>query len=261
MRVFKILILTLFVFSCKNDKTSEITDSAESKTNAEYYFVSVFRETLELVPGFVASGISPDTLVRITTSANLEDDTYPKLIKVDFGSLSQTNSFGITRRGVVLVNIEQKDVLKSPFTIEFRDFYFNDTRLLGTIESSYSQVGTRSNYDLFLRDSSKCANANGTMSFNGSITLQQTFGENSITVLDDIYTYSEDTKGQDFLGRSYESKGDGSVDFSCKYLFASGTGSFTANQEESLNYNYVSSCSGIVELTNSNDETLFFQLK
>lgn len=255
-------ILLVVTTACKNDITPEIAAVSKAKAQAEFYVLDAFRESLDLIPDFVATGVSPDATVVMTSSESLSNDVYPKLVTIDYGTSNQAGVNGISRRGKIQIELSQKEVMKAPFVMSFESFYINDTRLLGAIDADYTANGTKNNYALSLRDSTKCSNANGTMSWNGSLLLSQTAGETTKTVEDDVFTYQETSSGQDYEGLFFSSKTSETtmVDFSCKYLLTSGTFELTPKDKAVQKCSYSLDCDGRVKVEESKDSYLYFQL-
>ena len=261
----QILWLVTIVFlsvSCATDKELKITQSAESKSRAELLIVDAVRAVLNVVPQYVATGMSPSSTVTMTSNVLLSDSTYPKVITLNYGLEDQVDGFGNNKRGKVLVTISSVNTLKGSFNIEFDNYYNNGSRLLGLLKADYSEVTSQPLYSILMSDSVRYTNANGTGSWNGTLSLLRTSGDNTIDVLDDVYSYEEDTKGQDVEAKTFTSKNEGSVtlDFSCKWLITSGMFEISPTDESPKLLKSNEQCDGVFEVGREGESPVYFEL-
>ncbi len=255
---FCFLFALVFVFSCKKEVQTETVQSAKDKSLAQMHFLDVFKNTLHLIPMYAIASNEIDTNIVISSSSPISDGIFPKTITIDFGSVNTVGQDGKTRSGKILITLSGNSLLQDNFEIAFDEFNLNETLLLGSI----SVVPTgNSSYNLILNENVKCMNSNGTMSWNGSGVLTRIGGENTLVVLDDIYTFSESTKGQDFKGRTFESKSKSmyTVDFSCPQLVVAGLSNFTPNELDAQVIDYGDkTCDGKVKVTPDEADAPFY---
>lgn len=264
MRYWKVIVLVLFLASCKNDEPKDAIDTSQAKTLAQYLFLDVFRQVVAVVPEYVADETISGSNIIGSSSVSLDSDTYPKTITLNYGSTNQQDAFGINRRGKIQISILSDKVTKGDMKIMFDDFYLNDTRVLGELSSSYVGSSTSDDYNLVLVDPCKIANANGTMSYSGSWSIKMRSGKSTFNVFDDTYTLNEQTTGQDFGGRSYKANSttDYTLDFSCRWIVVAGTGEVKPNDISDQKLDMGSgNCDGIVEAEVSKDQFISFQIK
>ena len=226
------IILVTILVSCKKDSQSEIVQSAKDKSLAQMSFLDVFKNTLDIVPLYTIGSSEIDSNIRISITPSLISSSYPKIISIDYGSVGYVGIDGKTRSGKIYITLSGDGILNDPFDITFEDFSINETILLGTINCEKNITSSNFEYNLVLNSDVKCMNANGTMSWNGVGLLNRVSGDATVSVLDDIYEFSETTQGQDFKGRSYDSRSvlNYTVDFSCRYLVIGGISDFNPNK-------------------------------
>jgi len=262
--MFVFAVVAVLLGSCKNDLSDEVIETSHAKTLAQYLFLDVFRQTLAVVPDYVANGSVNGASITISSSSSFNENTYPKIVTVDYGSVNQLDEMGINRKGKILVTILSDQITKGDFKISFEKFYLNDTRMLGEISSSYVGSASGDDYNLTLVDTSKITNGNGTMSFGADFTVKMTSGKQTFDVYDDLYTVSEKSWGQDFQGRSYTSSSAEAyiVDFSCRWLITSGMSEINPNdiQLQTLDMGN-GGCEGVVTAEVKKDKFVSFQIK
>ncbi|MFT6717291.1 MAG: hypothetical protein ACJA0Q_001943 [Saprospiraceae bacterium] len=265
MRYWSVIVVGLLLFtSCKNDVSKDIVETSRSKTLAQYLFLDAFRQTIGVVPEFVAEGLKSGAAVTITTSSSFDNSAYPKTVTIDYGSVNQQDEMGINRRGKILVSVLSNKITKGDFKITFDKFYFNDTRMLGTLSSSFVGSISSDDYSLVLEESCKISNANGTMSLSGTMSLKMTEGNQSIDVFDDVYLLTEKTSGLDFSGDTYSANSTTgyTLDFSCRWIVVAGSGEVNPNDIAVQKLNFGSgSCDGIVTAEVGKDDFIGFQVK
>lgn len=258
---FAVILILLSVLSCKKDVQNETVQSAQDKSFAQMQFLDVLKNTLELLPLYVINSNAIESNIEITSTPDISSATYPKTVTINYGETNTDFSDGKTRSGKVIVTLSGSGILKDPFVISFDNFYLNETLLLGSINVVYNASSSSQQFDITINNDIKCSNANGTMSWNGSGVLTRTGGESTITVLDDVYSFSESTKGQDFKGRSYESKSSKNytVVFNCRWLVVSGVSNFSPFdlKDQVLDYGD-NTCDGKVEVTPSDAKKPFY---
>lgn len=261
------IVLGAVMQSCHHDdKSAEITYTAEAKTQAQFLFSDVLRTAIYQYQSYISDQQAAGMAVSIDVSPNLSDSNYPKVFTIDFGASNQPDFQGIKRKGKLIVQLNSSDGLNGDFSIKFENYYVNDSRLLGLFNYSNNGTSGLNNFTATFDDSTKIVNNNGTMAWGGSnvsMDFEQTDGDTTVDVYDDVYSFSETSEGEDFKGVGFTSTTttDLTADFSCRWIFTEGVVELTPEGKEKQTLTYSDACDGIVSLVTDDEKgTLYFGL-
>lgn len=237
-----LLIITVFIFGCKDNETKVNTQSAKDQSLAEVITMDVLEEVLTITPIYIINGeYTADTNINITVFPLLIDSTYPKTITIDYGN-GIVGTDGKTRKGIIKIKINSGTVLKENLEIEFDNFISEGNTVYGSIDFIYS-INTNNiiSYNVSLNEAGLTfISANGTMKWYGSFLIKRASGENTPSIKDDIFKLSGSTSGIDFLGTSYSvsTEIDHTIDFNCNKIITAGTSKITPNGKEQHHLDY-----------------------
>ena len=233
--LFILAFIALFI-SCKDNEKEIYTQSAKDATLAEQLTLDAFKEVLLITPGFVVNQSYTDNPdITVFATPDISNSTYPKTITIDYGE-GATGILGKERKGKLQVTINSGTVITESLNIEFDNYFFGGTQLIGSVNHVYSNNG----YESEISDGGlSLINANGTMKWDGTFSLTLNSNNGTVNVNDDTYDFTCNTTGYDFSQTtfSFNSSSDHLIDFNCTNLITKGTSELAPNGEKNQTCN------------------------
>ncbi|MDP4266251.1 MAG: hypothetical protein Q8880_02300 [Bacteroidota bacterium] len=178
------LLSVVFVFSaCKDDKTDTNTRTAEDAISAVSIIYDIFNQIDAIAKdsNYHLSKSKNSDLTSCMTVISSSDNSFPKLVTLDFGATNCLGSDGKNRRGKILFNISGKyyDQTTS-ISVAFSNYYINDSRIEGkyTLENTGRNILGNLTHSITIKDF-YIYTTSGTISFNGSFIREWTAGEST----------------------------------------------------------------------------------
>ncbi len=217
------LLSLLFINSCKKDNETVIDNSTVSvKDNgaAENLFADIKRVVEEAAndEGQTARGEKSGSYTfgncaTVTINPAWVDTTWPKTMEIDFGATNCTGTYGINRRGKLVVTLTDRyRNLGSTLTVQPQNYYINDNKVEGT--KTLTNLGQNANGNLEF----KVDVVNGLITYtdNSTITWASSrinewiagdstslFTHGLAGICDDVYMITGSANGVNRKGLSY----------------------------------------------------------
>jgi hypothetical protein len=221
--VFALIITALFAVGCNKEETTAVDTSTRSVRDngaAENLFADIKRVVEEAAndEGQSAKGVqsgsySFGSCATVTINPAWGDTTWPKVMEIDFGATNCTGSYGINRRGKLVVSLSDRyRNVGSVLTVQPQNYFVNDIKIEGT--KTLTNNGTNSNGHLEFQ----VEVTNGVLTYtdNSVTTWESTrtnewiegdttslFTHGLSGVCDDVYLITGSASGVDRNGLSY----------------------------------------------------------
>lgn len=213
---FVALVVIAFT-SCKKENNS--TDESEIETTFELSASEGIAENLtqdanEILneaaydknlqgSGFVATAEQTNSILACATVTVTPASGFPKNVIIDFGTTGCTAPNGITRRGIINVNIT--DSLRTPgsvATMTFNNYYVSGFKKEGTITwTNTSTTGIRSWSRVCVGGKITSPNGNYWL-HEGTQNIVQTAGKNTpLILMDDVFSITGNRTVTNAAGR------------------------------------------------------------
>jgi len=239
--------------ACRKDRSSNDDNStAVSLAGASSASQSVYDDAFDVITTEgESSNVSRVATCAVVTLSPNDTITFPKTMTIDFGS-GCTSVNGITRKGKIVATLSGK-LKKTGTTISvaLTNYYVNDYHVEGTYSiTNNSGSGNGLNYTTAINGGKLTYPDGAWYTYTGTHTLAQTNGIGTVTVNDDVYSWSGGFTTSSSAGNSLS----GSIStpltksMACKNII-SGVETFTYNGiSGTINYGD-GSCDNLATLT------------
>lgn len=230
MRNYKTLILaivaaTVTIYGCKRDNDTPLdtgTTSARDNGAAENLFADIKRVVEEAADdegqsakysGNKSGAYSFGNCATVTINPAWVDTTWPKVMEIDFGATNCTGSYGIKRRGKLVVTLTDRyRSAGSILTIQPQNYFVNDVKVEGT--KTITNMGLNANnnleFDVDVVNGKITYTDNSTITWASNRTNEWIEGDSTTFfthglagVCDDVYLITGSASGLDRNGLSY----------------------------------------------------------
>lgn len=197
--LFILFVINVFVLeSCRKSDREKDTEvvSASDGTFAEGVFNDVFTQVHQIASdtNYINKIIHPThmlaTCPTITVSPALPNPAYPKTLTIDYGTTNCVGSDGVSRRGKIIAVFTGK--YKTPgtkITFTLDSYYVNDNLVQAT--KTVVNNGKNSSGNLLFSinvSNASITTSDGTIKWKSSRVREWVDGDDTATLLDDIYS-------------------------------------------------------------------------
>lgn len=216
-----ILILAVFLSSCKKEETSII--SAKDNAIIEMALGDIFKNADITIKQENLTGRLESSACATVTVAPYDTITYPKTVTIDFGPVNCLGLDDRYRRGKIIIQLSGKyKTAGSVATITTEGYYVSDYGITGT----HSITNNGLDADGHLGFTLQATGCTITTPSSSSLTWESTRnykwleGDATLTVYDDVYTITGAGNGINSEGDAYTVAITSSLlrDMSCKWF-------------------------------------------
>jgi hypothetical protein len=224
------LATSFFIGSCEKDNDVVTMNEVEDENLTETLFEDVFAsvdEAEKYVDDMIFGGTKSLEVVEcpVITVNNLEPNTWPKIITIDFGD-ECTKTYGnqtVTRSGKIVITITGR--YRTPgsiHTVTFDNYFINGIKIEGT--KTVENMGYNDNQNLWFEvtlTGGKITLPDNRFATREFVrTREWVSGSETATPWDDVYFISGSASGLNFKGVAYtrEITTPLEVDLACRFI-------------------------------------------
>jgi hypothetical protein len=163
----------------------------------------------------------------ISVSPAAPDSTFPKIMSIDYGTVSCPDDHAVNHSGKLEVQFSNKPgVYNTSITITFTDYSYNGAMVTGNVTIKNKGLNKEGNpvYYITVKDMLIMSDKKNYISYTCAYNKEWISGDDTPAVGDDAFYITGTSSGINHVGNSYTAKVDSSLRFdnTCKH-FLSGT--------------------------------------
>lgn len=215
-----------FLNGCDKQTTEETTNTTpvEENNTVDAYYQDVFGTVNQVADEGNITGRTSQTqsiCADITLSPN-DTISFPKTVTIDFGTATPcTSPDGTQRKGKIIAVFSDK-LRKSGTTISvsFDNYYVNNNKVEGTMTLTNTTTAGVPSFSSEVKNGKVTWVSGDYNTFTGTRTITMTSGKLTKTVLDDVFTLTGSSSGENSAGYKYTAQTGTPIEItpSCKYL-------------------------------------------
>lgn len=190
---FLAIALGVIIFSCTKDKKEDPKDQTEAiqlsvaSNISETAYDDVFDVILQDGESKGVAGKPNGATCATVTLNNIEPNTFPKIMTIDFGTGCTSN--GILRKGKIIATLSGKiRTAGTTISVTFDNYYVNGFKLEGTLSITNNSGGNGLGFTTQTTNGKLTYPDGSYYTHTGSHTLTQTAGAGTPEFDDDVFS-------------------------------------------------------------------------
>lgn len=244
-----ILVLSIASLACKKEKEEDLSSSEQTAKDqavmeSEMAVVYELSKDLALLDNYDdLSKEGPAYEGSLPKCANLQYNSSTRQLLVSFPATNCTGIDGLQRSGLFTIKFGNTPFNENggAIDIEFGNYVVEGVRFTGTI--LIRNLGANGAYRISYKViNAKAITPTGTITWNSELIFQQTAGQSTATVFDDVFEVSGSSSGVNRRGISYtgniETALKKKIQIGCARTFVKGTVRFEDSENNFVLLDY-----------------------